>query len=334
LEVVAGMSDLAGARMAFDQAAGWMGRISNEYFNSWANFELVRALYEASTLSAEEAFARQAEALAERVKNPYFRLLARCEGAKYNLAFGRKKEVRDIVGALEKEARALDKEHSRASVLCECAEVREKLGDTKGSDKDLAEAEGIAGGIDNSYFRSWALSGLVRSSARIARDTGNTRLLEKYRGTIDSLEDLYLRSWAWAELARTMCRLKDAKACKKALDAAWEAAKEVKDPVNAAMGMTETALAALEHGNRKLAEQVLNSCSFRAEESKEHQKALVLAECARMMAAMGDELGAKRKVQAAIDLALPVSYEYFRAWALSGVVRALVFLAVALVKKK
>jgi hypothetical protein len=332
--VVAGMSDLAGARMAFDQAAGWMGRISNEYFNSWANFELVRALYEAAVLSGEEAFAHQAESLAPGVRNPYFRLLARCEGAKYALAFGRKKEVREMVVAIEKDARALDKEHSRASVLCECAEVREKLGDSKGSERDLQEAEEISTGIDNSYFRSWAQSGLVRSSARIARDTGNTRLLEKYRGTIDKLEDLYLKSWAWAEMARTMCKLKDPKTCRKSLELAWDAAKEVKDPVNAAMGMTETALASLEQGNRKFAEQVLNANNIRAEESKEHQKALVLAESARMMAAMGDELGAKRKIQSAIDLAQPVSYEYFRAWALSGVVRALVFLAVALVKKK
>jgi len=331
--VVAGMSDLAGARMAFDQAAGWMGRISNEYFNSWASFELVRALYEAGVISGEEGFARQAEILLPRIQNPYFRLLARCEGAKHQLCFGRKKEVRELVAAIEKEARSLDKEHSRASVLCECAEVREKLGDTKGSEKDLAEAEKIAGGIDNSYFRSWAQSGLVRSSARIARDTGKTHLLEKYRGTIENLEDLYLRSWAWAELARTMCKLKDPKTCKRSLELAWDAAKEVKDPVNAAMGMTETALASLDQGNRKLAEQVLNANNIRAEESREHQKALVLAESARMMAALGDELGAKRKIQDAIDLAQPVGYEYFRAWALSGVVRALVFMGVSLVKK-
>jgi hypothetical protein len=328
------MSDLAGARMAFDQAAGWTGRIGNEYFNSWANFELVRSLYEAAALSGEEAFARQAEALAPRIRNQYFKLLGQCEAAKYALSFGRKKEVRDSVAAIEKEARALEKEHSRASVLCECAEVREMLGDPKGCERDLQEADQISTGIDNGYFRSRAQSGLVRSSARIARDTGNTRLLEKYRGTIDKLEDLYLKSWAWAEMARTMCKLKDPKTCKKSLELAWDAAREVKDPVNAAMGMTETALASLEQGNRRLAEQVLNANNIRAEESKEHQKALVLAESARMMAAMGDELGAKRKIQSAIDLAQPVSYEYFRAWALSGVVRALVFLAVALVKKK
>jgi hypothetical protein len=319
--------------MAFDQATGWAGRISNEYFNSWANFELVRALYEAGVLSAEAGFSSQAEALAGRIQNPYFRLLARCEGAKHLLAFGRKKEVRELAPALEKEARALDKEHSRASALSECAEVRERLGDPRGAEKDLAEAEKIAGGIDNSYFRSWAQSGLVRSSARIARETGNTRYLEKYRGSIEGLEDLYLRSWAWAELARTLCKLKDAKACRKAVEQAWDSARQVKDPVNAAMGMTETALAALDHGNRALAEQVLNANNFRAEESREHQKALVLAESARMMAALGDELGAKRKIQAAIDLAQPVAYDYFKAWALSGVVRALVFLGVALVKK-
>ncbi len=327
------MSDLAGARMAFDQAAGWVGRISNEYFNSWANFELVRGLYEAAVLSGEAGFTRQAESLVGRIRNPYFRLLARCEGAKHMLAFGRKKEVRELVPALENEARALDKEHSRASALSECAELRERLGDPKGAEKDLAESERIASGIDNSYFRSWAQSGLVRSSARIARETGNTRFLERYRGTIDGLEDHYLRSWARAELARTMCRLKDAKGCRKALEQAWNAAREVKDPVNAAMGMTETALAALDHGNRALAEQALNATNIRAEESREHQKALVLAESARMMAALGDELGAKRRIQAAIDLAQPVSYEYFKAWALSGVVRALVFLGVALVRK-
>jgi len=334
MEVVAGMSDLAGARMAFDQAAGWIGRISNEYFNSWANFELVRALFEAGALSGEPGFSCQAEALQPRIQNPYFRLLARCEGAKHMLAFGRKKEVRELVPALEKEARALDKEHSRASALCECAEVRERLGDSKSSEHDLQEAEKIASGIDNSYFRSWAQSGLVRSSARIARETGNTRLLDKYRNMIEKLEDHYLQAWAWAELARTMCKLKDPKTCRRSLELAWDAAKEVRDPVNAAMGMTETALAALDQGNRKLAEQVLNANNIRAEESKEHQKALVLAESARMMAALGDELGAKRKIQAAIDLAQPVSYEYFRAWAFSGVVRALVFIGVGLVRKQ
>jgi len=333
LEVVAGMSDLAGARMAFDQAAGWIGRISNEYFNSWANFELVRALFEAAAVSGEQGFARQAESFLPRIQNPYFRLLSRCEGAKHMLAFGRKKEVRELVPALEMEARALDKEHSRASALCECAEVREKLGDPKGCELDLRDAEGIAAGIDNSYFRSWAQSGLIRSSARIARDTGNTRLLDKYRVIIEKLEDQYLQAWAWAELARTLCKLKDPKTCKKSLELAWDCAKQVRDPVNAAMGMTETALAALDQGNRKLAEQVLNANNIRAEESKEHQKALVLAESARMMAALGDELGAKRKIQASIDLAQPVGYEYFRAWAFSGVVRALVFIGVALVKK-
>ncbi|MBM4249314.1 MAG: hypothetical protein FJ149_07760 [Euryarchaeota archaeon] len=328
------MSDLAGARMAFDQAAGWVGRISNEYFNSWAGFELVRGLFEAAALSGEAAFSRQAGALLPRIQNPYFRLLARCEGAKHLLAFGRRKEVRALIAELEKEASALDKDHSRASALCECAEVRERLGDTKGAEKDLAEAERIASNIDNSYFRSWAQSGLVRSSARIARETGSTRCLEKYRGTVERLEDLYLRSWAWAELARTMCKLKDLKSCRNSLDSAWDAAKEVKDPVNAAMGMTETALASLDQGNRELAEQALNATNIRAEESKEHQKALVLAEGARMMAALGDELGAKRRIQDAIDLAQPVGYEYFRAWALSGVVRALVFLGVALAKKQ
>jgi hypothetical protein len=99
------------------------------------------------------------------------------------------------------------------------------------------------------------------------------------------------------------------------------------------MGMTETALAALDQGNRRLAEQVLNANNIRAEESREHQKSLVLAESARMMAALGDELGAKRRIQDAIDLAQPVAYEYFRAWALSGVVRALVFLGYTLARK-
>jgi hypothetical protein len=249
------------------------------------------------------------------------------------LAFGRKKEVREMAPALEKEARALDKEHSRSSALCECAEVRDRLGDAKNSEHDLQEAEKIAAGIDNGYFRSWAQSGLVRASARIARATGNTRHLDKYRDIIDKLEDQYLQAWAWAELARTMCKLKDPKTCKRALELAWDSAKQVKDPVNAAMGMTETALAALDQGNRKLAEQVLAANNIRAEESKEHQKALVLAESARMMAALGDELGAKRKIQASIDLAQPVSYDYFRSWAFSGVVRALVFIGVSLVKK-
>ena len=48
---------------------------------------------------------------------------------------------------------------------------------------------------------------------------------------------------------------------------------------------------------------------------------------------MSDELGAKRRIQDAIDLAQPVGYEYFRSWALSGVVRALVVVGVSLAKK-
>jgi ATP/maltotriose-dependent transcriptional regulator MalT len=327
------MSDLAGARMAFDQASGWVERISNEYFNSWAAFELARALYEAAISSGDPAFARQAENCIEKVQNSYFRVLGRCEAAKYSMVTGGKKEGRAQAMELEKTARILDKDHSRASALCECAEVREKLGDPKGCERDLEEAQAIAQGIDNSYFRSWALSGLVRCGARIARETGDTRLLEKYRNIMDMLEDRYLEAWAHAEVARTMCRLKDPKSCKKALEMALAAAKQVRDPVNAAMGMTEIALAALQHGNRSLAEEVCEKAGQKAQGLREHQKSLVLAEMARMMASLGDDLGAKRRIQDAIDLAQPVSYEYFRAWALSGVVRALAHLGGALVKK-
>jgi ATP/maltotriose-dependent transcriptional regulator MalT len=327
------MSDLAGARMAFDQASGWVGRISNEYFNSWAAFELARGLYEAALLTGESAFAHQAASCMDRVQNGYFKVLGSCEMAKHSILTGGKKESRSRVPELEKAARALDKDHSRASALCECAEVREKLGDPKGCEKDLQEAQEIAQGIDNSYFRSWALSGLVRCGARIARDTGDTRLLEKYKNIMEKLDDRYLEAWAHAEVARTMCQLKDPKSCKKALEMGWAAAKQVRDPVNAAMGMTEIALAAIQHGNRALAEQVLEETNKKARSTREHQKALVLAEVAKMMAAFGDELGAKRRIQDAIDLAQPVSYEYFRAWALSGVVRALAHLAGSLIKK-
>jgi ATP/maltotriose-dependent transcriptional regulator MalT len=327
------MSDLAGARMAFDQASGWVGRISNEYFNSWAAFELSRGLFEAALSTGDPAFAHQAQMGIEKIQNSYFRVLGKCETAKYSLSTGGKKESRVLIAELERTARTLDKDHSRASALCECAEVREKLGDPKGCEKDLQEAQEIAQGIDNSYFRSWALSGLVRCGARIARDTGDTRLLEKYEGIMGMLEDRYLEAWAHAEVARTMCRLKDTKSCKKALEMALAAAKQVRDPVNAAMGMTEVALAALQHGNRALADDVRERTGQRAQEVREHQRSLVLSEVARMMASLGDELGAKRHIQDAIDLAQPVSYEYFRSWALSGVVRALAHLGCVMVKK-
>lgn len=327
------MSDLAGSRMAFDQASGWVGRISNEYFNSWAAFELARALYEAAIFTGDPAYAKQAAGYVAKIQNAYFCVLGRCESAKYSIVTGSKRETRLLMAELERDARKLDKDHSRASALCECAEVREKLGDPKGCEHDLEEAQNIAVGIDNSYFRSWALSGLVRCGARIARDTGDTRLLEKYRNIMEKLEDPYLEAWANAEVARTMCRLKDPRSCKKALEAAWAAAKKVRDPVNAAMGMTETALAAVQHGNRLLAEEVLGEANIRAQSTREHQRALVLAESAKMMAALGDDIGAKRRIQDAIDLAQPVSYEYFRAWALSGVVRALAFVAMDLIRK-
>ncbi|MGQ9582715.1 MAG: hypothetical protein ACUVV6_04280 [Thermoplasmatota archaeon] len=328
------MSEPAASRMAFEQAAGWAGRISNEYFNSWALFELVRGLYEAAALSGETVFSEQAERQLERIKNPYFRILARCESAKSRLENGgRRRETRGLVASLEREVAALDKDHSRASALCECAELRERLGDAKGSERDLQEAQRISDCIENPFFRSWARSGLVRSAARVARYTGSPRLLGIYRSLASKLEDKYLAAWSWAEIARALNHLGDREGARASLESAWVCSREVRDPVNASIGMAEVARAALELGDPALAQRALEETCALLETSREHQRSLVLSACARMLAGLGDIAGAKRRIQDAIDAAQQISYDYFRSWALSGVVCALVCVGLALLEK-